>query len=128
MSKITIHTDGGARGNPGPAAVGVVITGLSSGKKLIGEYLGETTNNEAEYRALITALSALADLKGNEPIDSVKCYADSELLGEQLNAGHKVKNTNIRGFFLEVQALKTALGVPITFQYVPRAKNREADK
>lgn len=126
MSNITIYTDGGARGNPGPAAIGAVIDGLSSGRKALGEYIGEATNNVAEYRALIMALSYLKD--SGEKIDSVVCYADSELMVEQLNGGYKIKNTAIRGFFMEIQVLKSDLIVPITFHHIPRAKNAEADE
>ncbi len=126
MSKITVYSDGGARGNPGPAAIGVVIEGLSSKKEIIGEYIGEATNNVAEYRALILALAHL--LKSGKPIESITCYADSELMVKQLNGEYKVKDTNIRALFLELQSLKSALSIPIIFRHIPRAKNSEADE
>jgi ribonuclease HI len=125
-NKIIVHTDGGARGNPGPAAVGVVIEGLSEGKQTFGEYIGKTTNNEAEYRALILALKKIKE--SGVSIDQVDCYADSELMVKQLNGEYKVKDTNIRGFFMEIQILKSDLSVPISFHHVPRAKNAKADK
>lgn len=127
MTKITIYTDGGARGNPGPAGVGIVIEGLKSGKKTFGEYIGKTTNNEAEYRALIIALQKLKKLIGKNKFKQVDCYADSELIVKQLNGEYKVKDTNLRGLFMEVLKLKSELKVPISFHHVKRAKNSEAD-
>ncbi len=126
MNNIVIHTDGGARGNPGPAAIGVVIEGLSEDKEIIGEYIGETTNNVAEYRALILALAHL--VKSGKTIGSIRCFADSELMVKQLNGEYKVKDTNIRALFLELQGLKTALNIPISFHHIPRAQNAEADE
>lgn len=125
---IKIHTDGGARGNPGPAAIGIVIDGLSAGKQKFGQYIGETTNNEAEYRALITALEKLITLSVGEEIERIECYADSELMVKQLNGEYKVKDTNIRGFFMEILALKSQFEAPITFNHIPRARNAEADE
>ncbi len=106
-NKITIYTDGGARGNPGPAGIGIVIEGLKSGKKTFGEFIGETTNNEAEYRALIIALQKLKKLAGKDKFKQVDCYADSELMVKQLNGEYKVKDTNLRGLFMEVLKLKS---------------------
>ena len=85
-NKITIHTDGGSRGNPGPAAIGVVIEG-PFGKKEYGEHVGETTNNEAEYKAVIFALKKLKQLIGQEKAkeSEVKFVVDSELLAKQMN-------------------------------------------
>ena len=127
MTKITIFTDGGARGNPGPAGIGIVVEGLKSGKKTFGECIGETTNNEAEYRALIVALQKLKKLGGKEKLEQVDCYADSELMVKQLNGEYKVKDTNLRGLFMEVLKLKSELKVPIFFHHIKRAKNSEAD-
>lgn len=127
MTKIIIHTDGGARGNPGPAGIGIVIEGLVSGKKTFAEYIGETTNNEAEYRALITALQKLKKLAGKEKLEQIDCYADSELMVKQLNGEYKIKDTNLRGLFLEVLKIKSELKAPVSFNYIERAKNVEAD-
>ncbi len=125
--KIKIFTDGGARGNPGPSAVGIVIEGLAIGKQMFGEYIGETTNNIAEYRALILALQKLIPLSVGEEIDQIDCYADSELMVKQLNGEYKVKDTNIRGFFMEILGLKSELKIPITFNHIRREKNSKAD-
>lgn len=128
MTRITIYTDGGARGNPGPAGIGIVIEGLASGKKTFGEYIGETTNNEAEYRALITALQKLKKLVGKKKLDQIDCYADSELMVKQLNSEYKVKDSNLRGLFMEVLKLKSELKTPISFHHIRRDKNAEADE
>src|SRR3989344_4874496 len=92
-----IHTDGGARGNPGPAAAGFVIEGDLVGKKTGGEYLGEVTNNEAEYQAVILALKKLKHLIGGEKAEesSVEIHVDSELLERQLNGEYKIKSETI---------------------------------
>ena len=127
--KFLIHTDGGARGNPGPAAVGVIIEGESVGKKEFGEYLGETTNNEAEYRAVIIALKKLKHLVGGEKARGaeVEVHVDSELLEKQINGEYKIKDENIKNLFVEIWNLKTDFG-EVTFKHIPREENTEADK
>src|SRR3989338_6100911 len=127
--KFLIHTDGGARGNPGPAAAGFVIQGDLIGKKDGGEYLGEITNNEAEYRAVILALKKLKHLIGGEKArnSSVEIHVDSELIERQLNGEYKIKDESIKDFFLEIWNLKTDFG-EVVFKHIPREKNAEADK
>jgi len=127
--KFLVHTDGGARGNPGPAAAGFLIEGDIIGKKDGGEYLGEVTNNEAEYRAVILALKKLKHLIGSEKSknSSVKIHVDSELLERQLNGEYKIKDENIKNFFIEIWNLKTDFG-EVVFKHIPREKNTEADK
>jgi len=124
-----IHTDGGARGNPGPAAAGFVIEGDLVGKKTGGEYLGEVTNNEAEYQAVILALKKLKHLIGGEKAEesSVEIHVDSELLERQMNGGYKIKNETIKNLFVEIWNLKTDFG-EIIFKHIPREKNAEADR
>ena len=124
-----IHTDGGARGNPGPAAAGFVIEGDLVGKKTGGEYLGEVTNNEAEYRAVVLALKKLKHLIGGEKAkeSSVEIHVDSELLERQMNGGDKIKNETIKNLFVEIWNLKTDFG-EIIFKHIPREKNAEADR
>ena len=105
MEKFIVYTDGGARGNPGPSAIGVVIKNdREEILKEYGEYLGETTNNEAEYRAAIFALKKIKALWGKEKAKKteVKLFSDSELLVKQLNGQYKVENKNIQKFFLEL--------------------------
>ena len=127
--KYIVHTDGGSRGNPGPASIGVVIEGVGTEKKEYGEYIGVTTNNEAEYRAVIFALKKLKQLVGSSKVKNglAVFYLDSELLVKQLNHEYKVKEENIQKLFLEVHNLKLDFG-KVEFKHVLRGMNSEADK
>ena len=127
-NKITIHTDGGSRGNPGSAALGIVIEGLGE-KKEYGEYIGVTTNNEAEYRAVIFAFKKVKQLIGNADAEKAHLifYLDSELLVKQFNHEYKVKEENIQKLFLEVHNLRLDFG-KVEFKHILRGKNTEADK
>lgn len=127
--KFVIYTDGGARGNPGPAAIGVVINGPAEIKKY-GEYIGEATNNEAEYKAVIFALKKLKQLIGKEKAKSeaeAEIHLDSELLASQLNGEYKIKEKKLQHLFLEVWNLKQDFK-SVGFKYIPREDNRGADK
>lgn len=124
MNKCIIFTDGGARGNPGPAGIGAVI--YDERKALvaeISEYLGETTNNQAEYRALIAALKRATTLEAQE----IECYLDSELVVKQLNREYKVKNKDLAPLFLEIHNLSLNFK-KISYTHVPRERNKEADR
>ena len=125
-----IHTDGGSRGNPGPAAFGVVIESASAGwRKEYGECIGKATNNVAEYSAVIFALKKLKSLVGGEKAQnsSVQVHADSELLVKQLNGEYKIKEENIRNLFLDAWNLKLDFG-EVIFKHIPREENHGADK
>lgn len=124
MTKVLIYTDGGSRNNPGPAGAGAVIT--QNGKILaeISKYLGERTNNFAEYEAIILALQKVCELSlESEPIE---IRADSKLAIEQLSGNWKVKNANVRKQFVKVQKLLETFN-DIKFIHIPREKNKEAD-
>ena len=134
MNKFLIHTDGGARGNPGPAAIGVITEGIitedsSRGKKEYGEYLGEATNNEAEYKAVIFALKKLKQLIGNTEAKTsdVDVVLDSELIERQLNGEYKIKEKNLQNYFAEVWNLKSDYG-SVSFRHVRREDNTNADR
>ncbi|MDP2664960.1 MAG: ribonuclease HI family protein, partial [bacterium] len=103
MHKFIVYTDGGARGNPGPAALGVVICN-EKGEILekYGEYLGEVTNNEAEYRAPIFGLKKIKALFGKEKAkeSEVQILTDSELVAKQMNGEYKVEHPTTQKFFL----------------------------
>ena len=118
----TIHTDGGARGNPGPAGVGVVIE--CQGKKIqLKKYIGEKTNNQAEYEALVFALEhILNDLQADGAITTVFCFLDSELVVRQLNGEYKVKNEGIRPLYNQVKSLSKSFH-EINFRHIPREQN-----
>jgi ribonuclease HI len=126
MSKhdhVIIFTDGGSRGNPGPAALGFVITN-PAGKDLVtrGEFLGETTNNVAEYTAVVHALREAQRLGARR----VDCFMDSELVVRQLAGLYRVKNEKLKPLFEQVKTLACNFE-QITFQHVPREKNSVAD-
>src|SRR3989344_808966 len=130
MNKFIVHTDGGSRGNPGPAAIGVVICNEKDQVlKEYGEYIGETTNNEAEYRAVISALQKIKSQWGKENAKKsvVKVYADSELLVKQLNGQYKITHPTTQKYFIELWNLKIDFA-EVTFTAVPREQNKQADK
>jgi len=122
--KIIIYTDGGSRGNPGPSGIGVVVN-----NKEYSEYIGEGTNNEAEYKAVIFALKKTKALLGKEKIKQteIELKSDSELLVKQLNGEYKIMEPRIQQLFIEVWNLKIDFG-KIQFTLIPREKNKEADK
>ena len=123
-SKLIIYTDGGARGNPGPAGSGIAIFD-ESGKliKKFGKYLGEKTNNQAEYKALLAAIRKARELKAEE----VEFYLDSELVVKQMKREYRVKDKELAQLFLKIYNI--SLGFKkISFTHVPRELNKEADK
>lgn len=124
MPKVLIYTDGGARGNPGPAGAGAVIY---DGKKLIAElkkYLGEATNNVAEYEALILALSDAK--KKNLVSRSIEIRMDSELIVKQMKGEYKVKDKNLKVLNGKVRELLQDFS-SVAFVHVRREENKEAD-
>ncbi len=118
----TIHTDGGARGNPGPAAIGVVIEQDGTAVKKISVCIGEATNNQAEYQAVHAALE-YAQRNG---ATSVYLYADSELIVKQLRREYKVKNKELAPWFLKVTSLANQIG-RVRYFVVRREENVAAD-
>lgn len=128
--KIIIYTDGGARGNPGPAAIGVVIQNAGGQTiKSYGEATGEATNNEAEYRAVVSALQKAKALLGKEKTKKlvVEVNMDSELVVKQLNGEYKIEEERLFPFFIKIWNLRMDFG-KLIFQHVPREKNRGADR
>lgn len=123
---VRMFTDGGSRNNPGPAAVGVWIETL--GKKY-SEYIGERTNNVAEYEALIFGLKKIKALIGKEKTrkTAVECYLDSELVVHQLNHKYKITESNIQTLFIKVWNLMLDFE-KVTFHHIMREENKIADK
>jgi ribonuclease HI len=121
--KLIINTDGGSRGNPGPAAIGVVIKD-SSGKILKKEKrcIGETTNNQAEYQALIHGLEHSKELGGTE----LEFLLDSELVVKQMQGKFRVKDAGLAKQFVRAHNLMTQFK-KVTFKHVRREQNTEAD-
>ncbi len=119
-----IYADGGSRGNPGPAGIGAVI--LDAKKKKVKElykYIGETTNNNAEYNALICALEEARALGADEVIINL----DSELVVKQLNGEYRVKNSEMKPLFEKaITILKNFRSFEI--RHIDRSLNKEADK
>jgi len=123
MKKVIVHVDGGSRGNPGPAAAACVIT--SPAGEVLGEYaqlLGKTTNNVAEYRALLLGVEHARELGAEE----VEVVGDSELIAKQVKGVYKVKHEAMRPLHREAM---TALGQfeRWSIRTVPRAQNAHAD-
>lgn len=128
--KFVIYTDGGSRGNPGPAALGVVIEDAKGNLiKQYGEALGIKTNNEAEYMAVVSALQKVRALFGKDKIKKmrVEVRMDSELVARQLNGKYKIEAEQLFGLFIKIWNLRIDFG-ELTFGHVPREKNRGADR
>lgn len=122
---VTVHTDGGARGNPGPAAVGVVIQKEGKEVAAFGKAIGDTTNNVAEYTAVIEALTKIKQLSLGEVL--INFYLDSTLVVNQLNGLFKIKDARLRELISRVRILEQEAGGRIHYTYVPREENRRAD-
>lgn len=119
-----LFTDGGSRGNPGPAGIGFILTDLSGAIiEKGGRFIGNATNNVAEYSALIFGLETAIKLG----ISTMVCYSDSELIVRQINGQYKVKDAVLKNYHLKVKHLMGNFK-SISFVSVPREKNRLADK
>jgi ribonuclease HI len=129
---IIIHTDGGARGNPGPAAIGVVIVEKKSptdlGKEIaaFGKRIGETTNNVAEYTAVLEALLWMKE-NYKQNVQGIRFFLDSTLVVNQLNGLFRVKEAHLRELLVKVRMLEGEVSGEISYHYVPREQNRRAD-
>lgn len=120
--RVEVFTDGASRGNPGHAGIGVVIFKDGENILQIKDYIGETTNNVAEYTALKRALTACKSIGARE----IKVYMDSELVVRQISGQYKVKNDNLRNIFNEVKGLITGFS-SVEVSHVPRKENSIAD-
>lgn len=131
--KYEIFTDGGARGNPGPGAIGAVIYQINgdngSRTKLagFGKTVGKVTNNQAEYLAVIAALEWLTKNNPSGQKPEAKFYLDSLLVSSQISGRFKVKETTLRELLVKVRNLEGKLLGSFTYGYIPREKNWEAD-
>ena len=122
--KATLNTDGGARGNPGPAGIGVVLR-TSDGATLaeLGRGIGSTTNNVAEYEALIAGL----ELGLAQGVTDIEILIDSTLVVNQVTGRWKIKNDRLRGLAVRARSLMDKFD-RATIAYVPRAENKNADR
>lgn len=128
--KLIVYTDGGARGNPGEAALGVVIKDAKENViKSYGERLGIKTNNEAEYSAVVSALKKIKALYGKEKTKKMEILfrMDSEFVMKQLNGEYKIEEERMQPLFIAVWNLKMDFA-KVAFSHVPREKNKEADR
>lgn len=134
MNSLKIYCDGGARGNPGPSAIGFSI--LQNGKELVGEsqFVGMGTNNQAEYKAVLAALMWLGKNKScfAGPLQLIEVFLDSQLVVNQLNGTYKIKNNRLRNLIVKVRNAEGGLflkGITpkIIYRYIPREQNKRAD-
>jgi len=124
MREIKIYSDGGSRGNPGQGAVGFVVY---EDEKVIykkGEKIGHCTNNEAEYQAVLKALSYV---EGEISGCRIDFFLDSELVVKQLNGEYKVKDEKLKPLFLKIREMVITRGGLVLFSHVKREKNKLAD-
>lgn len=122
--ELIIYTDGGSRGNPGPAGFGVAVY-AKDGRPLASfdKFIGVTTNNQAEYQAVVFALEKAKEMGAKR----LSFFLDSELVVRQLNGEYKVKNKDLAPLFLKIHNLKISFS-SVTFTHVRREFNKEADR
>lgn len=129
---VNIFSDGGSRGNPGPAAYGFVVYDDKKNKLFEGsQYLDITTNNQAEYRGVLGALQYLYSvIKNNkhETLKKVNIFLDSKLIVEQMNGNYKIKNEGLKPIYWQIREIISSLAIEVSFSHIPREKNKEADK
>jgi len=121
-----VFTDGGAKGNPGPAAIGFLVKD-NFGKILVekGRFIGHATNNVAEYQAVVESLRwIIANIKERPLI--LNFYIDSSLVVNQLRGSFKVKNKNLKKLVIEIKGLEEKIRGKIFYHYIPREKNKQA--
>ena len=123
---VRAFTDGASRGNPGHSGIGYIVYADNGTTILSGHaYIGSSTNNIAEYTALIKCLRALVALP-KQP-NSVAVHADSELMVRQLNGVYRVKDEGLKNLYREVKAILSTAPFTVSFTHVPRSQNKEAD-
>ena len=123
MSRVTVNVDGGARGNPGPAAIGVVVRDGDGVLEEVGETIGEATNNVAEYKALLRGIQLAAERGASE----LELVGDSELVVRQVEGRYKVKNAGMKELHEEVKRALRDFD-SWTIRHVRRENNADADR
>ncbi len=130
MRTIYLYTDGGARGNPGPAGAGAVVLD-ESGKTLkeASKYLGHQTNNFAEYQAVVLGLETIKTHFGSPQCKqlAVVVRMDSELVCKQLNGEYQIKEPTLWPLYIAIHNLRVSTFPHVSFEHVPRAENKRAD-
>lgn len=128
MREITVHTDGAARGNPGPAAIAYIINGLKNSPVEFCKVISPTTNNQAEYQALAAAFEELDNHDLTNTV--INCFSDSELMVRQLNGEYRIKDSALRTVAQKILSLKgdfISRGAKVNFTAIRRAFNKRAD-
>jgi len=127
-----IHTDGGARGNPGPAGIGIVIERVTGKNHTVvvsyGKHIGTATNNVAEYSAVKDALQTITETFKKRTGDRYDFFLDSLLVVNQLNGTFKVKDATLRELLTKIRIFEQQVGGVITYNHVPRSENAKADE
>ncbi|MBY0110898.1 ribonuclease HI family protein [Patescibacteria group bacterium] len=124
--KYIVYADGGARGNPGPAGAGAIVRNETGDTVLtVSEFLGHTTNNVAEYTAVLRALQGIRDIAGSESAE-VLVNMDSELVVKQMKGEYKIKHPNLKPLAEEVKKLLPHYA-HVSFTHVRREQNKDAD-
>lgn len=127
-NSINVFTDGGARGNPGPSAIGVYIED-GNRKKIagFGKTIGIATNNVAEYKAVIEALAWIIENKKNLAAAKINFFLDSKLVCSQIIGIFKVKNADLRNLLFDVRNMEALINMPIYYKHISREQNTKAD-
>ena len=131
MEEINVYTDGGSRNNPGKSGIGILITDGNNNELIrYKEYIGEATNNEAEYRALIKSISLIKKIIGKKPEikTRIKFHSDSELMVNQLNGKYSIKSSNLISLAKKFQRDIKKLDNNFKITHISRDKNKIADK
>lgn len=124
LRNLKIFTDGGARGNPGPAASAFIVYDGNKELDRGSRFLGSATNNIAEYKAVVLALNWA---KERHNVGSIIFFIDSELVVKQLTGLYKIKNPNLQTLAKEIKSLERELGLVVGYHHIPRTRNKEAD-
>lgn len=127
QNSVKIFCDGGARGNPGPAACAFVVLVGEQVKHKEGIYLGKNTNNFAEYSGVINALTWIVKNNGKYKGLTLNFFLDSQLVVNQLSGKYKIKNEILRDLSEKIKKLESMVGSTFIYNYIPREKNRLAD-
>jgi ribonuclease HI len=128
---LKVFTDGGSKGNPGPASIGVVAYFKDKKVFEFKKAIGTATNNDAEYLALIEAFEQIrnpSSVINFKLINKITFYSDSRLMVNQVNGFFKVKNGKIKEYILKIRGLEQEINLPVSYHHIPREENVEADR
>ncbi len=128
MNKLKIYTDGGARGNPGPAGIGVFV--IDQQQQLVfsqSKSIGSATNNEAEYKAFLASLEWLKTYVKSTSITKIEWFLDSKLVVEQVNQNWKIKEKRLLKFAQQAWKILSSLDCEFKISHVRREQNKQAD-